>query len=139
MNKKNNRGSSSDTLLIVLAGIFVLGLCIGGAWGCPNYKVYEQRLEGEAELAKANYSKQVAVQAAQATFDSASKLADAEIERARGVAGANKIIGDSLKGNEAYLRYLWIMSLETSNDKVIYVPTEANLPILEASRLTPAK
>jgi hypothetical protein len=27
------------------------------------------------------------------------------------------------------------MSLETSNDKVIYVPTEANLPILEAQRL----
>ena len=28
-----------------------------------------------------------------------------------------------------------LQSLETSSDKVIYVPTEANLPILEAQRL----
>lgn len=104
-------------------------------WGYPQYTVYEQRLEGESELAKANFSKQVAVQEAQAKLDSASRLADAEIARARGVAQANAIIGDSLKGNEAYLRYLWIMSLETQNNKVIYVPTEANLPVLEAARL----
>jgi hypothetical protein len=36
-----------------------------------------QRLEGEAELAKANYSKQVAVQEANAKKDSATLLAEA--------------------------------------------------------------
>ena len=126
-------------LLSVLAVLLVVGLVVGGAWGCPNYAVYQQRLEGEAELAKANYSKQVAVQEAQAKRDAASMLADAEIARARGVAEANKIIGDSLKNNEGYLRYLWIMSLETPQDKVIYVPTEGNLPILEALRLQQPK
>ena len=137
--KDNNRGSSSDTLLIVLAVMLVLAMIVGGAWGCPNYKVYEQRLEGEAELAKANYSKQVAVQEAHAKMDSAELLAQASIIQAQGVAKANQIIGDSLKNNEAYLRYLWIQSLETNTDKVIYVPTEANLPILEAQRLAPQK
>jgi hypothetical protein len=45
-------------------------------------------------------------------------------------------IGDSLKGNEAYLRYLWINNSDGNGDKqVIYVPTEAGLPILEAGRL----
>ena len=126
-------------LLSVLAVLLVIGLVVGGAWGCPNYAVYQQRLEGEAELAKANYSKQVAVQEAQAKRDAASMLADAEIARARGVAEANKIIGDSLKNNEGYLRYLWIISLETPQNKVIYVPTEGNLPILEATRLTQPK
>jgi hypothetical protein len=60
--------------------------------------------------------------------------AEAEVERARGVAQANKIIGDSLKDNEGYLRYLWIDSLAHTQDKVIYVPTEAGLPVLEAGR-----
>ena len=47
----------------------------------------------------------------------------------------NKIIGDSLKNNEAYLRYLWINDLANVKDRtVVYVPTEANLPIPEAGR-----
>lgn len=102
--------------------------------GCPQYSVYQQKLEGEAELAKANFSKQVAVQEAQAKMDGAKLLAQAEIERAKGVAEANKIIGDSLHNNEDYLRYLFVNSLEHTQNQVIYVPTEANLPILEASR-----
>lgn len=134
MKPTSIRGDVNVTLAVVLACLLVLSLIVGGAWGCPNYLVYQQRLAGEAELAKANYSKQVAVQEAQARRDSASMLAEAEVARAKGVAAANAIIGDSLKGNEAYLRYLWIMSLETQGNKVIYVPTEANLPILEASR-----
>lgn len=136
---RNIRGDVNIGLIVVIVIISFILVSIGGCWAMPQYSVYQQRLEGEAELAKANYSKQVAVQEAQAKLDSASKLADAEIARARGVAEANKIIGTSLQGNEAYLRYLWIMSLETSNDKVIYVPTEANLPILEAQRLAPPK
>jgi predicted aminopeptidase len=103
-------------------------------YGCPQYNVYHQRMEGEAELAKAHYSKQVQIQDAQAKFEAAKSLADAEIERAKGVAQANTIIGNSLKNNESYLRYLWIHSLETTQDRVIYVPTEANLPILEAGK-----
>jgi regulator of protease activity HflC (stomatin/prohibitin superfamily) len=113
----------------VLLGIITLGM-----WGCPNYAVYQQRLEGEAELAKANYSKQVAVQEAQAKMAAAEMLAKAEVSRAIGVAQANKIIGDSLKGNESYLRYLWIQNLENGKNQVIYVPTEAGLPILEAGK-----
>jgi len=116
-------------VLFVILGVVTLGM-----WGCPNYAVYQQRLEGEAELAKANYSKQVAVQEAQAKMGAAEMLAKAEVSRAIGVAQANKIIGDSLKGNESYLRYLWIQNLENGKNQVIYVPTEAGLPILEAGK-----
>lgn len=114
--------------------IFVVVLLVVGVglWGCPQYNIYQSRLAGEAELANAEYSKKVAVQTAQAKLDSAKMLADAEIIRAQGVAQANKIIGESLKGNEAYLRYLWIDKLELDKGQVIYVPTEAGLPILEA-------
>jgi hypothetical protein len=50
------------------------------------------------------------------------------------VAEANRIIGESLKGNESYLRYLWIQNLESGSNSVVYVPTEAGLPILEAGK-----
>lgn len=91
-------------------------------------------MDGKAELAKADFSKQVAVQEAQAKKDSAQLLADSEIIRAGGVAKANQIIGDSLKGNDAYLCYLWIDKLDSTKGQIVYVPTEAGLPILEAGR-----
>lgn len=117
---------------IALVAAAVVITTIGGCMtGMPMYNVYHQRMEGEAELAKANYSKQVAVQEAHAKMESAKLLADAEVLRADGVAKANKIIGDSLTNNEAYLRYLFVNNLEHTQNQVIYVPTEANLPILE--------
>ncbi len=127
----DNKGLVGWGLLILL---FMGVLIAVGMVGCPNYQVYQQRLEGEAELAKAEYSKKVMVQEAQAKFDSAKLLGDAEVQRAYGVAKANSIIGDSLKGNDAYLRYLWIQNMEHTQNSVYYVPTEAGLPILEAGK-----
>jgi regulator of protease activity HflC (stomatin/prohibitin superfamily) len=103
-------------------------------WGCPKYDVYSKKMEGEAILAHAQSSREVAVAEAKAKMESAALLAKAEIERARGVAEANKIIGESLKNNEEYLRYLFVNNLENTKNQVIYIPTEANLPILEANR-----
>jgi predicted aminopeptidase len=137
MNPNNKTRGDANMAAIITLSVLGFAVLVGGlAWGCPNYSVYQQRLEGEAELAKANYSKQVAVQEANAKKDSASLLADAEVARAKGVAAANQIIGDSLKGNEAYLRYLWIQALNDTKPSVIYVPTEGQLPILEANRLS---
>jgi regulator of protease activity HflC (stomatin/prohibitin superfamily) len=119
---------------IMIGLLFLAGLITLGMYGCPLYNVYEQRKEGEASLAHAQSSKEVAVAEAKAKMESASLLAQAEVRRAEGVAQANKIIGESLKGNEAYLRYLWINQLESNHPTIIYVPTETNLPILEATR-----
>lgn len=125
---------SSDGALaaaFVIVGISLIGGCMVGY---PQYKVYEQRLTGEAELERQKYAKQVAVQEAEAKRDAAKLLAEAEAIRAEGVAKANVIIGNSLKGNEAYLRYLWIDTLAKDDKQIIYVPTEAGMPILEAGK-----
>lgn len=122
----------------VLLVIIVIGGLCGGLYGCPKYSVYNQRLQGEAELARAESNRRIAIAEAEAKKESAKQLAEAEVIRAEGVAKANTIIGDSLKNNEAYLRYLYITGLNESGDKgnkIIYVPTEAGLPILEAGRL----
>ena len=105
-----------------LVGVFVVLVLIGAVlWGWPNYRVYSQEMRGKAALAEAGQNRQIAALDAQA-----------EVERARGVAEANKIIGESLRNNESYLRYLWIQNLNSGTGERIYIPTEAGLPILEA-------
>lgn len=115
--------------LNLIASVVVLPM-----WECLKYRVYQQRMEGEAELKRAQQNRQIAVYKAEAKRDAATMLAEAEVERAKGVAEANKIIGESLKNNESYLRYLWIQGLQDGSSEVIYIPTEAGLPILEAGK-----
>ncbi len=123
---------ASHILGIVLLAVLVLA---GSCWGIPHYNVWQQGLAGEAELKRAEQNRKIAVQEAEAKRDSAKQLAQAEIERARGVAEANRIIGESLQGHTEYLTYLWLQALDHSQSTIVYVPTEANLPLLEASRL----
>lgn len=136
----NNNGNKEKKIMskkLIIAGI-LLGVfaIVGFMWGYPRYNVYKQSLAGEAELARASQNRQIKIQEANAKKEAAILEAQAEVERAKGVAEANKIIGESLKGNEAYLRYLWINGLqEGATPQVIYVPTEAGLPILEAGRV----
>lgn len=132
---KNQRGYVVEGI-VAFIGLTLLTLIVSlGMWGCPRYNVWEQGLAGEAELSRANFNRQIAVQEAHAKMESSKLLADSEVIRAEGVAKANTIIGESLKDNESYLRYLWINNLEHAQNTTIYVPTEAGLPILEAERL----
>ncbi len=131
------RGNAAVVVIITLAVATVLGLLF---FGLPAWNVWRAGLAGESELNQASWNRRIAIQEAQAKRAAAVELAQAEIERAKGVAQANKIIADSLKGHEEYLRYLWIVDVagQQASKTVIYVPTEANLPILEAQRLKDA-
>jgi len=119
---------------MITAVIFFIGV---GLWGCPAYNVYSQEAAGRAKLAEAQSSRQVAVLEARAALESSKSLADAEVLRAEGAARANRILQNSLGGPEGYLRYLQIQALENSKAQLIYVPTDAGLPITEAQRLAP--
>ncbi len=122
---------------LVLIGALVLGAVI---FGYPLYNVWSSEMDGKAKLAESESSRQIAVVESKAKMDSAKNLADAEVIRAQGVAKANEIIGESLKDNSEYLDYLWLTEkITASNKEVIYVPTETQLPILEATRLQAAR
>ena len=127
----------------VVGAVAFVVLVGAGMAGCPRYNVWEQGLVGQAELRRAEQNRQIQIQEAMAENEAATSKAEArikiataeataEVERAKGVAEANLIIGKSLQGNESYLRYLWIQGLQDGSSEVIYVPTEANLPLLEA-------
>jgi regulator of protease activity HflC (stomatin/prohibitin superfamily) len=124
---RNN--TTQNFIIIGLLGAIVVG---GLAFGLPQYGVYTKTLNGKAQLQEAEFTRQVAVLEAKAKLDSAKELALAEIERAKGVAQANQIIGDSLKGNNDYLSYLWITGLEEGNkngNKTVYmIPSQGNIP-----------
>ena len=119
-----------------IIGIIVLSLLLVVGWVAigPMYNVWAKELSGKAQLAEAQWNRQIAVEEAAARLESAKLDAQAEIETAKGVAEANVIIGTSLKNNPEYLLWRWIEGLHDANAETIYVATEANLPILEAGR-----
>ena len=119
---------------ILWIGVITVGVIIILAAVIPNWNVWRKELAGKGQLREAEWNRRILVEEAEAKRQASTLQAQAEVERAKGVAEANQIIGDSLDGSEAYLRYLWIQGLQDGSSEVIYVPTEANLPILEAGR-----
>jgi len=119
-----------DITKLVAIVVVVFGLIGLMLWGIPNYKVYSRELNGKAQLKEAEWNRQIAIQEAQALKESASLKAEAEVLRANGIAQANAIIAGSI--TPEYIKYKFVEGLNDGNTEVIYVPTEANLPILEA-------
>ncbi|MDR1878474.1 MAG: hypothetical protein LBQ64_02795 [Bacteroidales bacterium] len=120
---------------IVFVAVLGFVVVFGLMFGMPMYNVWQQEMTGKAEFSRAEQNRKIKVEEAKAEKESATFRAEAEIIRAEGVAKANEIIGGSLKDNKDYLTYLWIQALYDESNSVIYVPTEANLPVLEATRI----
>lgn len=130
-------GAFAIAVIVAVGFAAMAGLVAGMQWVrvyVAEYTVKTEALRGEAELRRAQQNRQIEVEAARAKLDAAEFLNQAEVLRARGLADATAIVADSFGGPEQYLRYLWIQSLENNKANIIYVPTEAGLPILEAGR-----
>lgn len=114
--------------------VVALLLIVGGLVGCPRYNVYVEEMEGRAELVRAEQNRQILIEEAKANLEAEKLNAQAEVERAKGAAEAIRIENGSL--TPTYIQYLWVRQQNALNDKtVIYIPTETNLPLLEAMRL----
>lgn len=130
-NVEKEELTESGVVVVVVVVVLAILLLIGSLMaGCPRYNVWQKGLAGKSQLRKAEWNRQIVVQEANAKKESATLLAEAEVIRAGGIAKANEIIGKSI--TKEYLKYLFIEGLNDGNTEVIYVPTEANLPILEA-------
>ncbi len=139
MSLYQNENGYTKTAPVIATVVVVIVLIIGFIGSLmailPIYNVWSSGKNGEAELAQAEYNRQILVRTAQAKKDSAQLEADSEVIRATGVSKANAIVAEGLGGPEGYLRYLYIHMLSEQTDKqIIYIPTEAGLPILEASK-----
>jgi hypothetical protein len=143
-NSPSDKQLSWRTILFWLVGVLVAGAVV-----IPFYNVFVLMMEGKAQLKKAEQDRQIMVQEAQAAFDSSSLLAEAavvkakgeakaaiaraegeaqaKIENAKGEAEANQIIAASVKFD--YNIYLWIKALNNGRNSVVYVATEAGIPL----------
>jgi len=83
------------------------------------------------ESIEAKLTAEQQVQQKQFMLEQAKKDAEIEVARAEGAARAQEIVRSTL--SDSYLQYLWIKTLN-ENPNVIYVATEANLPIFKATK-----
>lgn len=121
---------------LVLAVVAVVVIVVGMAFAVPWYNVWSQEMEGKAEFAKAEQNRKIKIEEAKANLEAEKLNAQAEVERAKGAAEAIRIENGSI--TPTYIQYLWVRQQgENTGKTVIYVPTETNLPILEATRNLP--
>ena len=120
---------------IIISVVIVIGIIAGLMFGIPLYNVWQQEMSGRARVAEAEYSKQIMRIEAEMNLEAEILNAQAEVERARGAAEAMEIVQEKL--TDMYIRYLWVRQINFGNADVIYVPTEANIPLMEAGRMVP--
>lgn len=117
--------------------VFVSAIILGLMFGLPKYNVWQQEMAGKAEMAKAEQNRKILVEEAKARLEAEKLNAQAEIERARGMAEAMKLENGTL--NETYNQYLFIRTLEKIADKgslpqIIYVPSTGLLPVMDINK-----
>lgn len=127
--------SSNQGITITAGGVFAIAFVCAAIvaffmFGVPRYNVWQQEMKGRAELAQAEQNRQIKIEEAKANLEAEKLNAQAEVVRAQGAAEAIKIENGSL--TPTYIQYLWVRQQNSSANKVIYIPTEAGLPILEA-------
>ena len=123
-------------LYLSMAFCIIVGIAvIAGAFiAIPYYNVWQQEMSGRAEFAKAEQNRKIKIEEAKANLEAEKLNAQAEIERAKGAAEAIRIENGSI--TPAYIQYLWVRQQNANtNNKIIYIPTEAGLPVLEAGRV----
>lgn len=113
----------------IIIGIVLVGSLIGGVmWGIPQYNVYSKDMSGRAVLAYAENERKAMIAQASAERDSAQLRAD-----------AIEIIGEAAQMYPEYRQQEFIGAFANCLEKgcasqIIYVPTEANIPITEAGK-----
>ena len=134
MTKQSKQSNTMQTAVgISVIGLIVLVIIAAIMFGYPRYKVWQQEMDGKAEFAKAEQNRKIKIEEARANLEAEKLNAQAEIERAKGAAKAIEIENGSI--TPTYIQYLWVRQQADLGDKtVIYIPTEGNLPILEAGR-----
>ncbi len=130
MNQKKDKYTTKTVIVIILGSLLFIALLM---YTVPQYRVWQKELSGKAQLREAEWSKRVQIEEAIANLEAEKLNAQAEVERAKGMAEAIDIEGGAL--TKEYIQYLWVRQNIFNDKTTIYIPTEANLPILEAIRL----
>jgi selenocysteine lyase/cysteine desulfurase len=102
----------------------------------PWYADFGQNNDGGPRFARFIEKNEQKIQIAEAEgrLQAAEMNKKAAIIEAEAVAKQIEVIGNNLQKHDLYLRWQWIKMMEDRDGSTIYVPTEANLPVLEAGK-----
>lgn len=125
---------NGKTLFLILIGLIIFVMIL--MFGLPMYNVWQQEMAGKAEMAKAEQNRKILIEEAKARLEAEKLNAQAEVERARGMAEAMKLENGTL--NSTYNQYLFIRTLEKLADKgdlpqIIYMPSEGLVPVMDVN------
>jgi hypothetical protein len=120
---------------VVLLVIFVLFVLWGLVAG-PIWNVWASKKAGEAVLQEAINTQRVQLAHAEARKEAATLNKEAAIIEASAVGEQIRTIGSELKDHNLFLQWQQIEMMKSHEGSIIYVPTEAGLPILEAGKRT---
>lgn len=98
----------------------------------PRLNLYKANTEKQAVIAEQKAQSEAAEFAARSAVTQAEAKAEAMIIEAKALAESQAIIAETL--TPEYIRYLYVKAIENNPNQVIYVPTEAGMPILESGR-----
>lgn len=131
MPKKTQMIKNINAKVTLWSVLGVVALILILMFGMPVYRVWAQEMSGRAEYAKAEQNRKIKIEEAKANLEAEKLNAQAEVERAKGAAQAIEIENGKL--TPTYIQYLWVRQQGSNNvEKIIYIPTEASMPILEA-------
>lgn len=109
----------------IASAIAFIILCM---WIYPQYNVWSSKLAGEALLAKATQERQIQIEQAKAELESAQYRADA-------IAVVGAATAEFPEYRKAEFIGAFAEALQNGTiDQIIYIPTEAGIPITEAGR-----
>lgn len=127
----------SDFKWFISITLLIFAIVFGLMFGIPRYNVWRTKISiesaenrGKAEMAQAEQNRMILIEEAKANLEAQKLNSEAEVERAKGMARAIEIENGKL--TQKYIQYLWVRNIDKMSGDKIYIPTEANLPLLEA-------
>jgi hypothetical protein len=119
----------TSNIFMVLGSVLLAVIVLFGAGATYRvYDVWSMEMQGKARLAEASQSRQIQVEQARAEKESATLRAD-----------AIAIVGQAAKDFPEYRQQEYIGAFaealkEGTMSQIVYIPTEAGMPILEAGK-----
>ena len=124
----NNKSIIVPTAIILITGIVLTLILFLSAIAFRHYNVWSMEMQGKAKLAEATQSRQIQIEQAKA-----------ELEASKMRAQAIQIMGEAAQKYPEYRQQEFMASFgealrEGKMSQIIYVPTEANIPLMEAGK-----
>jgi regulator of protease activity HflC (stomatin/prohibitin superfamily) len=123
-----NQNGSVEIVVSVIAFITILAIIVFSIFVWPMVNVWRSGLTGEAELRRAEQTRQILITQAKAEEEAA-------VHRSKAIM----IMGEAAKKYPEYRQQEFIGAFADAMhngriNQIIYVPTEAGIPILEAGK-----